>query len=537
MKEVREAIAALKNTAAGACGIAAPILKYGGRVVVEWLHRVISATWTSSMAPSDWKGSLFTFLYKGKGDRMEPDNYRGISLLSVCAKVYTQILLQRLRPILDPSLAESQCGFRKGRGCPDLHFSLRRLTELAHAHRAPLWVAFVDFRKAFDSVNREALWAILASRGVPTKLIDLVRDLYTGCEGRVRVDNVLSDPFPIGTGVRQGCALSPLLFCTFIDAIIRAALPPEVSLAAGYQVGVEVNGRLTQPSRPTDPTQTHTITVADLLYADDAAMVARSKEGLTTLLTELQATAQKWGLSINLGKTKAMVFHPLSKTASLPSPINLTGGSIEFVDNFLYLGSVWTPFGNLDTEVNRRAGTARGAITQLQPLWTMRGLHRSLKLQAVKALVPPALSYSCETWAPTHQQLDRLDVVLHLGLRKALGVTWLDKVPNASLRHEANVDDMRTYTCQQRLRYLGHVARAPSRLTHALLFATHISHPGPPNRRSAPRTSRTLVEQLREDVRHLFRDDPSLDATWYEVAQDRTKWRDLTRNLSACHHA
>ena len=121
------------------------------------------------MAPSDWKGSLFTFLYKGKGDRMDPDNYRGISLLSVCAKVYTQILLQRLRPILDPSLAESQCGFRKGRGCPDLHFSLRRLTELAHAHRAPLWVAFVDFRKAFDSVNREALWAILASRGVPTK--------------------------------------------------------------------------------------------------------------------------------------------------------------------------------------------------------------------------------------------------------------------------------------------------------------------------------------------------------------------------------
>ena len=221
------------------------------------------------MAPSDWKGSLFTFLYKGKGDRMDPDNYRGISLLSVCAKVYTQILLQRLRPILDPSLAESQCGFRKGRGCPDLHFSLRRLTELAHAHRAPLWVAFrtlqdclpslplwvafVDFRKAFDSVNREALWAILASRGVPTKLIDLVRDLYTGCEGRVRVDNVLSDPFPIGTGVRQGCALSPLLFCTFIDAIIRAALPPEVSLAAGYQVGVEINGRLTQPSRPTNP--------------------------------------------------------------------------------------------------------------------------------------------------------------------------------------------------------------------------------------------------------------------------------------------
>ena len=536
MEEVKDAIASLKNTAAGPCGIAAPILKYGGRVVVEWLHRVITATWTSATAPSEWKGSLFTFLYKGKGDKLDPDNYRGISLLSVCAKVYTQILLTRLRPILDPTLSESQCGFRKGRGCSDAHFCLRRLTELAHAHRAPLWVAFVDFRKAFDCVNRDALWAILASRGVPATLIALVRDLYTGCTGRVRVDNAISDPFPIGTGVRQGCALSPLLFSTFIDAVIRDALPPDVTQQAGYQVGVELNGRLTQPSHPTNAARVHTLTVADLLYADDAALIARSKTSLTLLLTRLQETAQRWGLTINLAKTKAMVFHPLSKTAPLPSPIRLNGGSVHFVDSFLYLGSVWTPFGNLDNEVNRRAGAARGAITQLQPLWTLSGLCRSLKLQAAKALVPPALSYSCETWAPTHQQLDRLNVVLHQGLRKALGVNWQDRMSNATLRSRANADDMHTYTRLQRLRYLGHIARAPYNITHALLFATHTQHTGPTTRRNAPRSSHTLVDQLREDVCHLFRDDTRSDASWYEVAQDRAKWRDLTRTLSACHH-
>lgn len=532
-EEVRAAIAALKNTAAGVCGISAPILKYGGQLVVDWLHRVIVATWTSNLAPSEWKGSLFTFLYKGKGDRLDPDNFRGISLLSVCAKVYTQILLARLRPILEPGLSESQCGFRPGRGCPDLHFSLRRLTEIAHAHRAPLWVAFVDFKKAFDSVNRAALWAVLASRGVPSKLITLVQDLYDGCEGRVRVDSAVSDPFSIGTGVRQGCALSPLLFSTFIDAVVREAIPLTIAQVSGYQVGVEANGLLTSPSLPTGPSQVRNLTVTDLLYADDVTLVARSKEGLARMLTALQRAATRWGLAINVRKTKAMVFHPLARPFNLPSPIRLHGGAVEFVEYFTYLGSIWTHTGSLDREVSRRAGAARGAINQLQPLWKKRGVERSLKLRIAKALIPPALSYSCETWCPSTRHVDCLNVVLHQGLRRALGVSPLEKVSNDTIRRTANVDEMGTYSRMQRLRYLGHVARGQDRLTHALLFATHPTHSACP--RSRTRTNRTIIDQLREDIQALSEGGPSLNADWYAIAQDRPTWRNLTRHLSACN--
>jgi len=482
------------------------------------------------MAPTAWKGSLFTFLYKGKGDKMDPDNFRGISLLSVCAKVYGQILLDRLRPILEPGLSESQCGFRKGRGCPDLQFSLRRLTELARAHRAPLWIAFVDFRKAFDCVNRDALWAILESRSVPHKLIALLRDLYSGCEGRVRVGQDFSDPFMIGTGVRQGCALSPLLFSVFIDTVMRAAISEEAAQRAGYQVGVEPPGHLTSPSYPSNPSRVQRHTVTDLLYADDAALVSRSKGGLTHLLKRLQDTAQAWGLSVNITKTKAMVFFPRPPNDALPSPIELRGGRVEFVDRFLYLGTLWTPTGSLDLEVHKRTGTARGVISQLQPLWSKRGISRNLKLQVVKAFVPPVLTYACETWTPTTKHLHCLDVVLHQGIRKALGVTPLDQVPNHVLRQQAHVDDMGTYTRQQRLRYLGHVARSPDRLTHTLLFATHVTHV--PRRHSQPRTQHTLVDQLREDVLMLFKDSPQQASRWFTVAQDRPKWRQLVHSLS-----
>ncbi len=482
------------------------------------------------MAPSEWKGSLFTFLYKGKGDKLDPDNFRGISLLSVCAKVYGKLLLDRLQPILEPGLSESQCGFRKGRGCPDLQFSLRRLTEIAHAHRAPLWVAFVDFRKAFDCVNRTALWAILEARGVPQKLIALLRDLYSGCEGRVRVGEAVSAPFQIGSGVRQGCALSPLLFSVLIDTIMRAAVTNEAAQSAGFRVGYEPSGHLTAPSLPTDPTRVRHCTVTDLLYADDAALIARSRGGLAHLLRRLQDTAQKWGLTINITKTKAMAFHPPASLTTLPPPIELRGGQVEFVDRFLYLGAVWTPSGCLDLEINKRTGAARGAISQLQPLWSMKGVCRSLKLQVVKALVPPVLTYACETWAPTIQQLHRLNVVQQLGIRKALGVTPLDRVPNQTLRLQAGLDDMGTYTRQQRLRYLGHVARAPDRLTHALLFATHVTHST--NRRQ-PRIHHSLVDQLREDVQELFRESPQQGSRWYVVAQDRLAWRNRVRALSA----
>ena len=104
------------------------------------------------------RDTKITTLYKGKGDRSDCNNYRGISLLSIVGKVYARIILTRLQTLAERVYPESQCGFRAERSTIDMIFSLRQLQEKAREKQMPLYVAFIDLTKAFDTVNREALW-------------------------------------------------------------------------------------------------------------------------------------------------------------------------------------------------------------------------------------------------------------------------------------------------------------------------------------------------------------------------------------------
>ena len=83
-----------------------------------------------------------------------------------------------------------------------------------------LLAAYVDLCKAFDSVNRDALWTIHGLRGVPPKLINLMSELYSGTESAVRCGGTISDLFPVVTGVHQGCVLAPTLFSACTDWIL-----------------------------------------------------------------------------------------------------------------------------------------------------------------------------------------------------------------------------------------------------------------------------------------------------------------------------
>ena len=94
--------------------------------------------------------------------------------------------------------------------------------------RRPTWVAYVDFRIAFDSANRQPLWLLLKTKGVPQKLTDLLEDLYTNTVSCVRVDGQVSDWFSISAGVRQGCAVAPNLFLEQIDWITRRSHSPRL---------------------------------------------------------------------------------------------------------------------------------------------------------------------------------------------------------------------------------------------------------------------------------------------------------------------
>ena len=128
-------------------------------------------------------------LYKGKGDVHECSNSRGISLLSVVGKVYGQILINRIRNRTQGVISEVQNGFRRGRGYTDQCFVVRQTCEKYLRKGKDVYFALLDLEKAYDRVDREAMWNMLRLYGVGGKLLKALKSLYLGSKACVRVGN------------------------------------------------------------------------------------------------------------------------------------------------------------------------------------------------------------------------------------------------------------------------------------------------------------------------------------------------------------
>ena len=191
--------------------IAEDTVKAEDTVTPQLLCQILQKIWDSEEAPSEWKTGTIVKLSK-KGDLGNCNNWRGITLLSLTSKIFSRIILQRITTAVDGILRQEQAGFRKGKSCIDHIFILRQILEQSHEWNGSLYVVFVDFEKAFDSLHRDSLWKILQHYGIPQKLVNVIRSLYKNFECRVVHNNQLTDPFKVETGVKQGCILLPLLF-------------------------------------------------------------------------------------------------------------------------------------------------------------------------------------------------------------------------------------------------------------------------------------------------------------------------------------
>ena len=193
--EVDRAVRNLKNNkAAGYDKITGEMLKAGGDKLIEWLLRICIAVWTSERIPEDWKRGVIVKIPK-KGDIAICANNRGITLLSIAGKVFCTLVLLRIRDAVDERLRENQAGFRKGRSCSDQCFALRQLVEKSLEFQIPVKINFIDFKAAFDSIQRDSLWKIVESYGLPRKLINIMKNTYDGSTCCVKVDDEMTDWF------------------------------------------------------------------------------------------------------------------------------------------------------------------------------------------------------------------------------------------------------------------------------------------------------------------------------------------------------
>ena len=235
-----------------------------------------------SIVPTVWRSAIVAPLHKG-GPADQFTNYRPISLLCSCQKVFERLVLKRLLPRTDPQLDESQAGFRWG--AEEQVYTLAETLRLRAGRRT--FCAFVDVRKAFDVAWRDTVLVKLAAAGVTGSLWPVIADPLSNTTARASVNGSLSEPWSELAGVRQGSVLGPVLFNLLFDSVaeaVRAACP-------GVKLG---NG----PRAPR---------VTLLLYADDLVILADNLLDLQNALIAVGVWGSQWRISFGVGPDNTAV--------------------------------------------------------------------------------------------------------------------------------------------------------------------------------------------------------------------------------------
>ena len=173
--------------------------------------------------PPAWK-QVVIILLPTKGNLSLPENYRGISLISVSAKIYNQMILSCIRPHIDPLLQTNLNGFHQGRSAMSQILTLHHVIDEVKEHKLSAVLIFVDFKKAFDSINRDKMFDVLLIYGIPSQIMKGIKGLYLDTMAQVVTEDGNTNFFPIIAWVQQDDTLAPYPFIIVLDYVMRIAM-------------------------------------------------------------------------------------------------------------------------------------------------------------------------------------------------------------------------------------------------------------------------------------------------------------------------
>ena len=205
--------------------------------------------------------------------------------------------------VAENTLPDSQCGFRPGHSTIDIVFTVRQIQEKCTEQQMDLFACFIDLTKAFNTVNKEALWIILSKLGCPSKFINLIRSSMMVCVGSILCDGDTSSPFNISNGVKQGCVLACVLFNLFFTCVLTHAV---CDLKTGICIRYRLDGSLVDLRRLRAQTKSVERLIVEALFADDCALLAHSEADLQAIVNKFAEATHLFGLTISIKKTEVL---------------------------------------------------------------------------------------------------------------------------------------------------------------------------------------------------------------------------------------
>lgn len=418
-----------------------PPILWKDPVFHDLLLRYCNHTLKHLMCPKIWPKSQIIPFPK-KGDLSLATNYRGISLLSIAAKIYNKLILNRLVPKVEPLLRNNQNGFRRGRSTLSQILTLRRIIEECKFCNLDVILIFIDFSKAFDSIDRTTMFEILELYGIPSQIVDAIKVLYTNNSSTILSPDGETPAFDIKAGILQGDTLAPFLFIIVVDYVLR------MSLDLSKDKGLEVKPR--RSSR--HPAEY----ITDTDFADDISIISSSLQNAQDLLTSLEKAANCVGLYLNVSKTEYMnnsvVADPNFQMKTLNDYI------LKLVNDYKYLGSY---ISSSEKDFKTRKGMAWSACNDLHKIW-VSNLNTKIKTNIFKTIIEPILLYGSETWTLSVKQQKRLDGTYTRLLMRVKNLSWkqhptLKQIYN---NHPTTLPRVSEVIKHRRVQFAGHCFRA-----------------------------------------------------------------------------
>ena len=374
--EIKRAVEKAKTgKAVGSDAIHAEVVKNDSAVL--YMHTLFNVCFNKSIVPSIWNKCIINPIPKSSAtDPRDPLSYRGISLASSIYKMYCSILNDRLCNWVEEHnlLEDEQGGFRKNRSTIDQISSLTSIIDTRIKRKLSTHTAFIDFKKAYDSINRDKLWARLFEIGISGKMLKAVKSLYSSISSCVRINSLCTDWFETQCGLRQGCGISPLLFNLFIDDLVK--------FIKSLDIGISVENEK----------------VCILLYADDIVLLAPNEDDLQSLLDALCVWCNRNDMTINCSKSNVVHFRPKSVQRTAYN-FRCGNDNLSVVDKYAYLGLVLNEY--LDYNVTAKvvaqsAGRALGLI--ISKCKSVGGVPYDAFTKLYDSMVWPVINYGAPIW-------------------------------------------------------------------------------------------------------------------------------------------
>jgi hypothetical protein len=488
--------------------------------VVDSLVFVFNYIFKHEVWPDRWSRGIVFPLYK-QDSRLDPGNYRPITLLSVIGKLFGSVMEDRLSSWSEKThaIVDEQGGFRRKRGTPDLIFMLREIILTRKARNQATLATFIDARKAYDTVWREGNFVRLHDLGVRGKLWRQLQVMNQDPKSKIRLPFGETEWFEVKRGVAQGAVESPWLYSCFVNALAEEMI--------NKGMGIQIAG----------------IRTPLLMYADDIVLLAGNISELRAMNQIVSDFAFRNRYSHNGEKSAVMAFNADKELlqAVESEPWVLSGEPVKVKQRYKYLGiDLLTNINDWTKYLTRITIEATHLSESLS--WMCRrdsGLRPRSASTLWQAIVRPVLEYASEIWAgdiPKNLAANAERVQTNFA-RSILGLVGCQSIPNDIIRAEMGMEKLSSRWEKLRLGYWRRInVASPERTLTAVvsLRRKHVAwdYPGTKNGWMSG-TKKLLVTR---DLAQYW-SDPSLCCSkskqeWKKIAYDAVeKAEDISRRI------